>query len=173
MTMANPSIHVIRIGDSIYEVTVTPGEDGTLLVTSQGENWQVVPDVLDGGPFYVFRVNGTRVPVAAELQGTEYSFVIQGSYRVAEVLPRLLMGAGRSGEGGEGGTLTIKAPMPGVVKDVYVIPGQAVEKGERLLVLEAMKMNNEVRSPRAGEVREVAVTPGQRLNKGDVMLVVE
>ncbi len=173
MTMANPSIHVIRIGDSIYEVTVTPGEDGTLVVTSQGENWQVVPDVLDGGPFYVFRVNGARVPVAAELQGTEYSFVIQGSYRVAEVLPRLTMGAGRSDEGGEGGTLAIKAPMPGIVKDVYVIPGQAVEKGERLLVLEAMKMNNEVRSPRAGEVREVAVTPGQRLNKGDVMLVVE
>ena len=173
MTRANPSIHVIRIGDTVYEVTVTPGEDGTLVVTSQGENWQVVPDVLDGGPFYVFRVNGARVPVAAELQGTEYSFVIQGSYRVAEVLPRLLMGAGRSGEGGEGGTLTIKAPMPGLVKDVYVIPGQAVEKDERLLVLEAMKMNNEVRSPRAGEVREVAVTPGQRLNKGDVMLVVE
>ncbi|MBI2888090.1 MAG: biotin/lipoyl-binding protein [Chloroflexi bacterium] len=71
----------------------------------------------------------------------------------------------------QAGPLQIQAPMPGVVNEVYVQPEQAVERGERLLVLEAMKMNNEIQAPRAGTVQEVRVTKGQRVNKGDLLLV--
>jgi biotin carboxyl carrier protein len=61
--------------------------------------------------------------------------------------------------------------MPGLVREVYVRQDDEVERGGRLLVLEAMKMNNEVRAPRAGTVQTVRVEAGQRVDKGDVMVV--
>ena len=61
--------------------------------------------------------------------------------------------------GSEGGAL-IKAAMPGRVIRVLVEPGQSVAKGEPILVLEAMKMENEIKAPREGSVARVAVSPG-------------
>ena len=61
--------------------------------------------------------------------------------------------------------------MPGVVKEVRVAPGDAVEPHQPLLVLEAMKMENEIRSDRHGVVREVLVRPGQAVEKGARLVV--
>ena len=55
----------------------------------------------------------------------------------------------------------IKAPIPGLVTRLLVAKGDVVETGQPIIVLEAMKMENEIRSPRSGTVLEIAVTPGQ------------
>jgi pyruvate carboxylase subunit B len=60
----------------------------------------------------------------------------------------------------------VKSVMPGVVKEVRVQAGQAVTAGEALLILEAMKMENEVRAPGAGRVERVHVAPGTAVEKG-------
>ena len=65
------------------------------------------------------------------------------------------------------------APMPGRVVAVHVDPGARVEPGSPLVVLEAMKMENEFRATVAGVVSEVRVTPGQAVNAGDLLVVVE
>lgn len=57
----------------------------------------------------------------------------------------------------------LRAPMPGVILQVSVQPGAAVQRGDPLLVLEAMKMKNVIRSPRAGVVAQVLVQPGQNV----------
>jgi biotin carboxyl carrier protein len=62
--------------------------------------------------------------------------------------------------------------MPGKVVAVHVSPGDAVEPGAPLVVLEAMKMENEFRATAAGVVAEVRVVPGQAVNAGDLLLVV-
>ena len=74
---------------------------------------------------------------------------------------------------GKGGPAELRAIIPGRVVSVDVAEGDAVEAGGRLLVLEAMKMQNEVRAPRTGTVARLAVGPGQTVELGDVLLVIE
>jgi biotin carboxyl carrier protein len=71
------------------------------------------------------------------------------------------------------GEETISAPLPGLVVEVRVREGEEVEVGQVLLVLEAMKMENEIPSPRAGRVSRVLVKPGEAVNVGDPLLVLE
>jgi biotin carboxyl carrier protein len=74
---------------------------------------------------------------------------------------------------GKGGPSELRAIIPGRVVSVDVAEGDLVEAGGRLLVLEAMKMQNEVRAPRAGTVARLAVGAGQTVELGDVLLVIE
>ena len=65
------------------------------------------------------------------------------------------------------------APMPGRVVRVLVSPGDAVAARQGVVVVEAMKMENELRSPKAGTVRDVSVTPGTSVEAGRVLVVIE
>lgn len=67
----------------------------------------------------------------------------------------------------------LKAPMPGLVVRLEVEPGQAVAPGAGVIVLEAMKMENELRSPAGGRVKSVLVRPGQAVEKGQVLVEFE
>lgn len=64
----------------------------------------------------------------------------------------------------------ITAPMPGLILDVSVMEGQKVEKGDVLLVLEAMKMENALKSPQNGEIKKVLVSPGQGVEKNQLLV---
>ncbi|SHJ76028.1 Biotin-requiring enzyme [Clostridium amylolyticum] len=66
----------------------------------------------------------------------------------------------------------IEAPMPGTILNVAVNPGQAVKKGDLLVILEAMKMENEIVSPVDGTITNVNVTKGQTVNPGDTLVVI-
>ena len=65
---------------------------------------------------------------------------------------------------------TIKAPMPGLVLKIEATPGQAVLKGDTLLVLEAMKMENVIKAPANGTVAQILVQQGQAVEKGAVLI---
>ena len=69
------------------------------------------------------------------------------------------------------GPAEIRAIIPGRVAAVRVVAGDAVEAGRTLLIVEAMKMQNELRAPRAGTVERVAVGEGQTIENGDVLVV--
>lgn len=71
------------------------------------------------------------------------------------------------------GPLELRAIIPGRVVSVDVAIGDAVDLGGRLLVIEAMKMQNELRSPRTGTVARLAVGAGQTVERGDLLLVLE
>jgi biotin carboxyl carrier protein len=66
--------------------------------------------------------------------------------------------------------IAIDCPMPGNIRDILVAPGQAVKSGETLLVLEAMKMENEIVAPQDGVVDTIRVTKGASVNAGDVLI---
>lgn len=82
---------------------------------------------------------------------------------------RGLAGAGASA----GGRVTLSSPMPGKVVRVLVKAGDQVAAQQGLLVVEAMKMQNEVQAPRAGRVAELRVTEGQTVNAGEALAVIE
>lgn len=71
------------------------------------------------------------------------------------------------------GRLQLRADMPGKVIRLLVRAGDAVAAGQGLLVLEAMKMQNEIRSPKAGLVAEVAVETGSTVSSGDLLIAIE
>ncbi len=68
------------------------------------------------------------------------------------------------------GELMIKAPIPGLVVKVGVAAGEVVEEGDSLVILEAMKMENELRAPREGTVHEVRVAPGDQVALGQLLV---
>lgn len=71
------------------------------------------------------------------------------------------------------GEKVVKAMLPGNITKILVSEGDAVRAGETLLILEAMKMENEIVAPSSGKVREIRVSEGQRVETGDVLVVLE
>jgi len=69
-------------------------------------------------------------------------------------------------------TGTIKSPLPGTIIDVFVKPGDKVSVGQRILLLEAMKMENNIESDKSGTVTEIKVSKGDAVMEGDVLLVI-
>ncbi|MGI6627872.1 MAG: DUF2118 domain-containing protein [Bacillota bacterium] len=71
------------------------------------------------------------------------------------------------------GSETVQAPLPGTVVRVAVNEGDSVKTGQVLVVLEAMKMENEILAPRNGKVASIAIAEGASVNTGDALLVLE
>lgn len=70
---------------------------------------------------------------------------------------------------GSAGAVSVNAPMPGNILDVRVKPGDSVKAGDTLLILEAMKMENEISAPQDGTVAGVNVRKGDVVNSGDLL----
>lgn len=82
-------------------------------------------------------------------------------------------GRGGGESAGAQGEQALTAPMPGRVVRILVAEGDEVAARQGLVVVEAMKMENELRSPKAGRIKEVSVTPGMSVEAGRVLLIVE
>jgi biotin carboxyl carrier protein len=67
----------------------------------------------------------------------------------------------------------VRAPMPGLVLSLAVVPGQEVVQGDTLLILEAMKMENVIKSPGEGRVKKICVEKGKAVDKGEVLIEME
>ena len=75
--------------------------------------------------------------------------------------------------GGVAGPKPLTAPMPGLIVRVHVQVGDAVQAGQGLVVMEAMKMENELRAPAAGRVKAVLASPGKAVEKGTTLIELE
>jgi biotin carboxyl carrier protein len=98
------------------------------------------------------------------IDGRRYGFEVED--------PRSLQGRRGAGAGTEG-PRPVKAPMPGRVVRLLVEVGESVEEGQGVVVIEAMKMQNELKSPKAGRVVRVGAAVGDTVGSGDVLVVVE
>lgn len=108
--------------------------------------------------------------------GSTLSFVVDGKAQSVTLtpVPRRERGPGAGELAASGVLITeLKAPMPGIVSDVKTQPGQSVQKGDTLIVIEAMKMENPIRSPRDGVIRAVAVAKGEEVRGGAVLIEFE
>jgi biotin carboxyl carrier protein len=110
------------------------------------------------------RVNALKNTFDVSIHGRSYSITI--------VDPKRLR-SGQNSDRHHHGVAEILAPMPGKVVRVQVEVGATVEKGAGVVVVEAMKMQNEMKSPRDGVLVSIKVKPGDTVNAGDVLAVVE
>ena len=120
-----------------------------------------------GGRVYECRADG-----AAGATGAREVQIGDEVFQVRLVDPKRLRGA-RGGGAEASGRAQVVASMPGKVVRVLVEQGADVEAGAGLLVVEAMKMQNELKSPKSGVVVEVRAEAGATVNAGDVLVVVE
>jgi biotin carboxyl carrier protein len=114
------------------------------------------------------------------VEGRQYRCVLDGNgvviggrrfaFEVQD--PRSLQGRRGTGAGAEG-PRAVKAPMPGRVVRLLVEAGDEVGEGQGIVVIEAMKMQNELKSPKHGRVGRVSVAVGDAVGSGDVLAVVE
>lgn len=103
----------------------------------------------------------------------ELSVVISGLRYAAEVSdPRSLRGR-KVKAGSADGPKKIKAPMPGKVVRILAPEGTAVEAGQGVIVIEAMKMQNELKAPKTGTVKKIVVAVGATVNAGDILAIIE
>jgi biotin carboxyl carrier protein len=146
------------------------GAEGRYTVRLEGREMAV--DVRDDGPHTMSLIVDAR----SHEVGIERA---EGGYRVAvrgEVLDVGLVEAARGAAAprrATGGPARVQAPMPGKLVRVLVHAGQEVGAGEGLVVMEAMKMENEIRAPRAGRVKEAPVREGQAVETGALLVLLE
>ena len=148
----------VTVDGRVHEVDVRQVDASTLSLLLTGPNGaarsvqaSLVP--LGGGGAFDVHVGGRRVPVQ-----------VQNGRRP---------GAPGGGAGAGRGPLRVAAPMPGKIVRVLVKPGDDVRARQGLVVVEAMKMENELRAARDGRVRHVAVAEGQSVDAGTVLVEIE
>lgn len=158
------------IGETLYDIEI--GANNTLLIN--GEPHSVDFRSIDNLSLYSLLINNKSWEVLVERQGDEYRISIGDELLLVTVYDersrKIEQGLGKvSAPAGE---VTLKAPMPGLVRQVLVQVGQEVKVGQGLVILEAMKMENELRSPRAGSIRDIRVKPGDIVELGQGLLVI-
>lgn len=155
---------VARHGGAEFPVEVER-QDGGYRVKI-GDRWMNA-DLVDAGPFLrSLRLDdGTQFSFAHHRSGTAHEISLDDSTLHVEVIdPLSLKRRRREDEGGGAGM--VKALMPGRIVRVLVEPGAAVRKGAGILVLEAMKMENEIQAPVDGVVDQIFVKPGDTVEGG-------
>ena len=116
---------------------------------------------------YTITVNGNVYDVTVE-EGTGST---AGAAKAATPKAAAPKAAPKAAEpAGAQGAVKVNAPMPGKILKVNVNAGTAVKKGDVLLVLEAMKMENEIVAPHDGAVKAISVDKGQNVNPGEILL---
>jgi len=117
-------------------------------------------------------VHECRVSERAGSKDT-FDVAIHGHNHEVTIIDPKRLRSGQNSDRHHHGATEILAPMPGKVVRVQTEAGATVEKGAGVVVVEAMKMQNEMKSPRAGVVVSIKVKPGDTVNAGDILAVIE
>ncbi len=134
-------------------------------ITVNGQAYEVELQQIGGAP--VFAAAPVAAPAAAPAPVAAAPAPVAAPAAAPKAAaPAAPKAAHAAAAGGE----PVNAPMPGTILDVKVSAGQAVKKGDVLVILEAMKMENEIMAARDGVVAGVNVTKGASVNSGDVLL---
>jgi biotin carboxyl carrier protein len=141
----------VRIGDRILQV-----------------NFESVNDQ----PVYSLIVDGKSYEAFVYPGEEDWQVLLRGRLfpvKVVDERERRLRSAAGGGVA-QTGEFQLKAPMPGLIVSILVEEEQQVEKGQVLVILESMKMQNELKAPRAGVVRHIRIKPGETVEQRQVLL---
>lgn len=165
--------YTATIGNQTFTINIEETPNGQA-VFSDGQ--PLIVDLQQVTPpwLYSLLINSRSFEVFAEKVQDGYRIVIGGEMYFVQVaseresrLAKVARPVTRPS-----GEIAARAPMPGIVVAVPVAPGDMVDAGQGLVILEAMKMENEIRAPQAGTIRTVHVSPGQKVEQGQILVVI-
>ncbi len=157
----------LRIGDHDREIEVERRGDGWRVVV--GDRAVDVSDVVARAGAVLFCMDGRTVEASVSASGEGFDVTVRGrTWRVRGAdEARVERGDSQGGDG------TVRAPMPGNIVAVRVESGEHVRAGDAVVVLESMKMQNELTAGIDGVVRRVACAPGDQVGFDDVLVEIE
>ena len=162
--------YVTTVGDQEYIVEVLDKRH----ISVNGKVMEVDFESISGQPVYSLLIDGKSFEAYVRPAEEEWEVLLLGRQypvRVEDAREKRLRAAAGGAAAGSG-DFQLKAPMPGLVVAIPVEENRAVEKGQVLLILESMKMQNELRSPRAGKVGRIRVKAGESVEQRQVLLTV-
>jgi biotin carboxyl carrier protein len=163
-------IYEIAIGDKNYRLELECG-NGQLSCRLEGRSIEADAVLIRRGELSL-RLGNECYNVKCEQSAGELKIWVGQDGFIVEVRdPRSLRGGSRDDD--EHGIKKLIAPMPGKVVRILVEQGAQVEAGTGIMVVEAMKMQNEVKSPKKGIVQKLMVSQGEAVNAGDILGIVE
>lgn len=159
----------VTVGEEVYIIEVN--EDGQIIVDD--EIVRVDFSSIGKSGLYSLLVNDESFEALVEQRDGMWQVLVKGTlYDVHVIDERLKRLQARSGKE-QSGSGEVTAPMPGKIIAVPVSVGQEIELGTTLVILESMKMENELKAPRGGRIARIAVEPGQSVEQRQVLLVIE
>ncbi len=169
--------YLVHLGDELKEVEVEDGADGLRVrINDQWHNARL--EQVGQSALYALLIDDHPHELFAVERAEGYDIVIGWDRYSVAVGTRGRRAAQRppgdqTMEEHPAGGWVVLSPMTGVVVEVYVEVGDEVAEGDVIMVIEAMKMNNELRAQRAGTVRVIHVTAGQRVESGMPLLALQ
>jgi biotin carboxyl carrier protein len=164
--------YITTINDKHYEVEIiNPRQvsvNGRVYeIDFQSVSGQPIFSLLaDGGSYQAHVYPGEEEQLEVLLRGTLYTALVEDERE------KRLRAAGGAGHA-DSGEFQLKAPMPGLIVKVAVNEGDTVKKGDVLIILESMKMQNELKSPRDGKISRILVKAGDSVEQRQSMVSVE
>jgi biotin carboxyl carrier protein len=164
---------IAKLGDQSYTVEIEENGKSVYRISVDGNEF-LVDGKKTGRTNFSLIVDNRSFEIEVDNTDDEYRVLVDGrNYRIHLVDERRVrVGAVQSGLQLQGRQM-VSVPMPGKIIAVLVAIGDAVEMGQGLVIVEAMKMENEVRSPISGEVKEIKVKPGDTVEGGALLVIVE
>jgi biotin carboxyl carrier protein len=161
--------YIVNIDDQEFKVNVERvGRDFVTLLNGKKHNVEVVSMddnqmalIIDNRPYIVTMDSEKLILVGGETY--QVSVIDENVQKLMKMGPAKLQKE----------ELVLKAVMPGLVIDVNVKEGDEVRSGDALLVVEAMKMQNEVKTPQDGVVKKLLIQKGKAVNSGDTLVIIE
>lgn len=166
--MKNPE-YVTMIGENEFIVNIQgPNE---VAVNDQVRSVQM--ECIDGESLFSLLVGARSYEVFVEREGDDFVVIVEGERFLAQVGQERRRPKREESGPPAAGLTPAKSPLSGVMIEVLVAEGQAVETGDVVATLEAMKMENAIRATRAGIVRDIQVDAGQTVKTDDVILYID
>src|SRR5262245_50384529 len=171
--MALAMAFIAKLGEQSYTVEIEETGKSVYRVSVDGNEF-LVDGKKTGRTNYSLIVDNRSFEIEVDNTEDEYRVLVDGrNYRINLIDERRLRVGGAQAGLDVQGRQSVTVPMPGKIVAVLVAEGDVVERGQGLVIVEAMKMENEVRSPITGAVKEIKVKPGETVEGGAVLLVVE
>lgn len=164
--------YVVDLGGERHEVVVDGGE-----VSVGGESFDAHLEQVEGTPVLLVTI-GSEVHRIVARRGSArgaYTLSVDGFRFDVDALDERTRAIRdiTSASSGPAGPAPVVAPMPGLIVRVNVAVGDVVQAGQGLIVMEAMKMENELRAPSGGRVKSIAVAAGTAVEKGTILVELE
>jgi biotin carboxyl carrier protein len=162
--------YFVRVKDRDFEVELTENGDA-LSVKLDGREVEADLTPLAGHQLHSLLIDGQSRELVLEREGDRTFVSLDGERMEVQVQDELARALSAFGGQRPSGATVVTAPMPGVVVEVRVAPGDTIAAGQPVVVMEAMKMQNELGAEADGVVESVAVKPGDTVDGGTVLVV--
>ncbi|HEY4688345.1 MAG TPA: biotin/lipoyl-containing protein [Anaerolineae bacterium] len=163
--------YATTIGDQTYIIEIN--REGEIII--DGETCRADLRSIDGLGTFSLLLDNESHEALVEARGDKIGVLLRGRFypvRVEDERARRLAESSR-GLGVTSGEVVIKSPMPGLIVSVHITPGQDVKKGQTLVILESMKMENELKAPRDGKIGSVRVEARQTVEQGQTLVTID